>query len=166
MAESLLAVAAVAAPETAAAIGASSTFAALPSAGTLLSVGSAASSIMGGSQGAAVSKMQARQAELSARQEELKGREQAAQIRRQLSASLASQNAIFAARGINPTMGTPRVLSQESASQAARDIDITRFGAAQSAGALRSQAKQYQIEGSSKRFEGFAKAGTSLYSLV
>lgn len=133
--------------------------------GTLLSVGSAISSIAGGFQGDAVSKMQARQAELAARQEELKGRETAATIRRQLNASLASQNAIFAARGIAPS-GTTQTIANESASAAARDIDIARFGATQSAGALRTQAQQYQIEGSAKKFAGFADAGKQFYSLV
>lgn len=150
---------------TGAAITGSSLFAALPSIGTVLSAGSAISSIMGGQQGAAVSKMQARQAELAAKQEELKGRETAATIRRQLNASLASQNAIFAARGIAPG-GTTQTLVNESSSAAARDIEIARFGASQSASALRSQAQQYQVEGSAKKLSGFADAGKSFYSLV
>lgn len=137
--------------------------------GTIISVGgsllSGVSSIAGGIQGAGVSKIQARQAELAARQEELKGRETAAQIRRGLSASLASQNAIFAARGISP-VGTPQTIAGQSTSQAARDIDIARFGATQSAGALRSQAQQYEIEGKAKKVEGFTGAAKSIYSLV
>lgn len=140
--------------------GSTTAFSALTSLPTILSVGS---SIAGGYSGAAVSRAQAQQAELTAKQEELKGREQAAQIRRQLSASLASQNAIFAARGINPTTGTPKALAQESTSQASRDIEIARFGATQAAGALRSQATQYKIEGSTKKLEGYSKA---FYSLV
>lgn len=142
--------------------GSTAAFSALTMAPTLLSVGG---SIAGGFQGAAVSKMQTRQAELAAKQEELKGRETAATIRRQLNASLASQNAIFAARGIAPG-GTTQTISNESSSQAARDIEIARFGAAQSAGALRSQAQQYQVEGSAKKLSGFADAGKSFYSLV
>lgn len=150
---------------TASAITSSALFAALPSIGTVLSAGSAISSIMGGQQGAAVSKMQSQQAQLAARQEELKGRETAASIRRNLSASLASQNAIFAARGIAPS-GTPMTIANESKSAAARDIDLARFGAGQSAGALRTQAQQYQIEGQAKKIGGFADAAKSFYSLV
>lgn len=142
--------------------GSTAAFSALTMAPTLVSVGG---SIMGGQQGAAVSKMQARQSELAARQEELKGRETAATIRRNLSASLASQNAIFAARGIAPS-GTPMTIANESKSAAARDIDIARFGSEQSAGALRTQAQQYQIEGSAKKVGGFADAAKSFYSLV
>lgn len=159
MAETLLASTVMTAAEAATAT------AALPSIGTVLSAGSAFSSISGGFQGAAVSKMQARQAELAAKQEELKGRETAATIRRQLNASLAAQNAIFAARGIAPG-GTTQTLVNESSSQAARDIEIARFGATQSAGALRSQSQQYQIEGKAKKLAGFADAGKSFYSLV
>jgi hypothetical protein len=133
---------------------------------TALLVGSAGMSILSGVQGQMVSKAQSQQAQLAARQEELKGREQANQIRRNLSQALASQNAIFAARGINPTTGTARVISQESMSQAARDVDITRFGATQAAGALRSQAQQYKIEGNAKLMSGFTDAAKSMYSLV
>lgn len=133
--------------------------------GSLLSFGSAAGSILGGFQGQATSNMQARQAELSAKQEELKGRETAATIRRQLSSSLASQNAIFAARGINPN-GMTRTIANESSSQAARDINIAQFGATQAAGALRSQSQQYKIEGKAKVLSGFTSAAKSAYSLV
>lgn len=132
----------------------------------LLTVGSALSSVAGGMQGAAVSKAQSRQAELAARQEELRGREQADKIRRGLSASLASQNAIFAARGISPYTGTPQTIAGQSATQASYDIDIARFGATQSAGALRSQAGQYAIEGKAKMTSGLISGGRKLYSLV
>jgi hypothetical protein len=146
-------------------LGSATLFSAVSAIPTILSIGSAFSSIAGGSQGAAVSKAQSRQAELTAKQEELRGRESAARIRSSLASSLASQNAIFGARGIGFS-GTPQVLSNESTAQASRDISIAQFGAAQSAGAQRSQAQQFQIEGQAKRTAGFIDAGKSLYSLV
>ena len=162
MATALLPLIAAAAPETAAAIGASSTFAALPSFGSLLSFGSAVSSISGGLQGNAIAKAQARQYELSARQEELKGREQADKIRRALQATLATQNATFAARGISLSSGTPVNLGNVSRTEAARDIEIAQFGASASAAAERSRAAQSKIQGRTSLTSGFSNAGLGL----
>lgn len=130
---------------------------------TILPVVGAVGSVMGGQQQASAYKAQARQSELAAKQEELRGREQADNIRRSLQATLASQNAAFAARGISPFTGTPLALSTESRNQASRDIDIARFGAGQAAGALRGQAGQQRIEASSARTSGYTQAASMLY---
>lgn len=146
-------------------LGSTTAFSALASIPTVLSVGSGIASLAAGSQGAAVSRAQSRQAELTAKQEELRGRESAANIRRSLASTLASQNAIFGARNIGFN-GTPQVINADSQLRASRDVSIAQFGAAQSAGALRSQSQQFQIEGQAKRTQGFIGAGTSLFSLV
>lgn len=132
--------------------------------GSILTGISAISSIAGGIKGNQQANMQAKQAELTAKQEELKGRDQAAQIRLRLNSALASQNAIFGARGINPASGTPQSLAAESSNEASRDISIAQFGAGQSAAALRSQAKQYKIQGASSLISGFGTAGTNAYT--
>lgn len=132
-------------------------------------VGAAASglgalgSIAGGNQQAAVSKAQAAQYELQARQEELRGREQADQIRRSLQASLASQNAIFRARGISTSTGTPVTLGTVSRTAASRDIDNAMFNSGMSATANRLQGVQSRIEGRSAKATGYTSAATKLY---
>ena len=123
----------------------------------------AVGSVMGGQQQAAVSAAQARQEMLSARQEELKGREEGDKIRRALSVSLASQNAIFSARGISTAGGTPLTLAGVSSTAAARDIETAQFNAGQAAASRRSQAAQFGIEGRAARTAGFTNAATSLF---
>lgn len=141
-------------------------------AGSLLSTVGTAASVFGqisaGRQQSAIASAQAHQYELAARQEELKGREQADNIRRSLQSSLASQRAIFSARGINPTSGTPARLAGESSTAAARDIDIARFGAGQQAEQLRSTAAQVRLEGKAARSGSYMGAVSTLgkYSLV
>lgn len=147
-----------------------STLATVGSVSSLLSAGMTAASVFGqisgGGQQAAIAKAQAQQYELAAKQEELKGREQADNIRRSLQASLASQRAIFGARGIAQGSGTVRRLASESMTAASRDIDIARFGAGQQAGALRSQGAQARIEGSAARTAGYMGAVKTLSSLM
>lgn len=148
------------------------TFAAASSAafstvGSLLSGGltaaSAFGSIMGGQQQNAVYQAQARQSELAAKQEELKGREQADKIRRSLQATLASQNAAFAARGISLTSGTPVKLANVSSTEAAQDIENAQFGASMAAAAERGQAGVYRMSGKSAITSGYANAAFGLY---
>lgn len=131
--------------------------------GSLLTGLSIASSISGGMQQNAIAKSQAEQYQLAARQETLKGREQADQIRRSLQATLASQNAAFSARGVALNSGTPFNIASQSMTQASRDIDVARFGAGQSAAALRAQGQQSKIEGRAAMMQGFGQAATSIY---
>jgi hypothetical protein len=135
------------------------TLATVGTVGSILSGVSTAASVFGqisgGGQQAAIAKAQAQQYELAAKQEELRGREQADNIRRSLQSSLASQRAIFGARGISLNSGTPRILSAESSNAASRDIDTARFNAGQSAFALRSQGAQARIEGKAAKMGGY-----------
>lgn len=150
----------------AAAGGTAGSIASLAGAGSLLSTGLTAASafgqIMGGYQSGAVYKAQAQQAELAAKQEELKGREQADKIRRGLQATLASQNAAFAARGISSASGTPIVLGNVSRTEAARDIETAQFGANIGAAALRGEASQYRMMRRQAVGSGYIGAGSSL----
>lgn len=155
-------------PVTAAASGAgalggatgASLFSALPtlSLSTGFSLISGAGSILGGFQQAGAYKAQAQQSELAARAEELKGREQADKIRRSLQATLASQNAAFAARGVSIGSGTPVNISNVSRTEAAADIEAAQFGSTMSAGSLRSQGGIYRQYGSAAKIGGFTSA--------
>ena len=129
----------------------------------LMTIGSAVGQISSGMQQSAIYKAQAQQYQLAAKQEELRGREQADRIRRSLQANLASQNAIFSARGIATGMGTPVTLARKSMTEAGADIETAMFSAGQSAGALRSQAAQSKISASSAMTSGFAGAAGKLY---
>lgn len=128
-----------------------------------LSIVSAAGQISSGMQQSSIYKAQAQQYQLAAKQEELRGREQADRIRRSLQANLASQNAIFGARGISIKSGTPVTLARKSMTEAGADIEAAMFNAGQGAGTLRSQAAQSKISASSAKMAGFTGAATSLY---
>ena len=127
-----------------------------------LTAASAFGQIAGGFQENAVYKAQARQSELAAKAEELKGREQADKIRRALQATLASQNAAFAARGISGVSGTPVRLGSVSSNEAARDIELAQFGGQYSGATERAQARIYRASGRSSITKGLAGAGFSL----
>lgn len=118
-------------------LGAGGVFA--PAAGTLASISltsavgagltaaSAFSSIQAGQQQADALKIQARQSGLNARTERLEGRRQSLQIQDQLERDLASQNALFAARGVLQGEGSAEAAKEEATRQATRDIDLARF---------------------------------------
>lgn len=141
--------------------------------GTIAQVGltaaGALSSLSAGNQQSAAFKLQSQQAELNARAERLKGRQQALNIQSQLDQDLASQNAIFAARGQLAGEG-----SAAAASSAARDIatanikqaqfgaDISALNAEQRAANLRSEAKSARtggIVGAAQVLSGFKTTG-------
>lgn len=144
-----------------------STLATVGTVGSVLSTGltaaSAFGSIMGGSQQNTVYKAQARQSELAARTEELKGRQQADTIRRSLQATLASQNAAFAARGISLASGTPVNIGNQSRTQAAQDIELAQFGGTLAAEAERGTAQQLRMSGRAAKTTGYTNAATSIY---
>lgn len=141
---------------TAAAI--SSSLAALPSIGTVATGLSVAGALQSGQAQATSFKAQAQQNELSARQEELKGRQQADQIRRGLQSALSAQNAIFAARGINPNTGTPRALAQKSMRAAGQDIETSMFNTGMNVAQERSQAGQLRVSASQAKMASYGEA--------
>ena len=99
--------------------------------GTIASVGltaaSAFSSLSAGNQQAASLNLQARQAGLNAQAERLEGRRQALAIQDQLDRDLASQNALFAARGVLQGEGSAEAAAQTAKDNATKDIDLARF---------------------------------------
>lgn len=129
-----------------------------------LTAASAFGQIQAGRAASAESKFTARQYELSARAEELKGREQADKIRRSLQATLASQNAAFASRGISLGTGTPVALAGVSKTEASRDIENAQFGANVSAAAERGNAAQARITARTEAMKGYTGAAGALYS--
>lgn len=128
-----------------------------------LSVASAVGQVSAGYQANTVAQTQARQLEISARQEEVRGRQEADKIRRALNATLASQRAAFAARGINPNTGTPLVLATESRSAAAQDIQDAQFNAQSAATQKRLEGVQSRIQGGAAKTAGYTSAAGTLY---
>jgi len=127
---------------------------------TLLTAASIAAPIIQGRNENAIYKAQAKQSELSARTEELKGRDQASKIRDSLRATLASQNAAFAARGISLSGGTPMSIANQSKTQASRDIQTTQFGSTMAAEAERGNAQQQRMSGKAALSAGYFGAAT------
>ncbi len=129
----------------------------------IMTVGSAIGQVSAGMQSSAIYKAQAQQYQLAAKQEELRGREQADRIRRALQKDLASQNAIFSARGIATGTGTPVTLARKSMTEAGADIETAMFSAGQSAGAFRSQAGQSRISAGASKSAGLIGAAETIY---
>lgn len=136
--------------------------------GTLLSIGQTAASAFGQIQAGRLEQqtlnLQARQSELAARQEALRGKKQALEINKQLSRDLASQNAIFSARGVLTGEGSAEAAMGAATQEAQDAIDLAMFGASQSATAQRLQGQQYRLAGSSARRAGFTRAFDTISS--
>jgi phage replication-related protein YjqB (UPF0714/DUF867 family) len=109
-------------------------------------------------------KAQAKQSELSARTEELKGKDQANKIRDSLRATLASQNAAFAARGISLAGGSPMNIANASKTQASQDIEYAQFGSTMAAEAERGTAQQLRQAGKNAVTNSYFKAASSAAS--
>lgn len=122
--------------------------------------------LLAGQQQNAMYKAQAQQNEFAARTEELKGRDQADKIRRSLQATLASQNAAFAARGISLSSGTPKNIAAESKINASADIQNAMFGAGMGAAAERGTAAQNRMAGKAAVTASYTKAAGQTYSLI
>lgn len=99
--------------------------------GTIASVGltaaSAFSSLQAGNAEASSLKLQARQSDLNARAERLQGRQQALAISERLSQDLASQNALFGARGQLSGEGSAEAAREKAKSNASSDIKAAQF---------------------------------------
>jgi hypothetical protein len=126
--------------------------------GTIASVGMTAASSFGslsaGSAQADALNIQARQSSLNARTERLEGRRQSLAIQEQLDKDLASQNAIFAARGVLEGEGSAEAASEAAKKNASRDINLARFNSEltalsddQSAANSRADAKAAKQQG-------------------
>jgi hypothetical protein len=130
--------------------------------GTLLTAGMTAVSAFGqiqaGRQQQSLMSLQANQAELNARMEMNKGREQSLIIRDQLDRDLASQNAIFSARGTLQGEGSALAAVDQSKENATRDLEVARFGSELSAESSRLRAAQYKFEGKVAKRDGYTNA--------
>lgn len=101
--------------------------------GTIASVGltaaSAFSSIQAGQAESQSLKIQARQADLNARTSRLEGKRQSLAIQEKLDADLASQNALFGARGVLQGEGSAAAAADKAKDNASRDINLALFNA-------------------------------------
>lgn len=130
--------------------------------GTVVSVGLTAASAFGslsaGNQQSANLELQARQADLNARTEKLEGRRAALQIQEQLDRDLASQNALFAARGILEGEGTAAAAKDEATRQATKDIDLARFNSDINAGNAQTRAGIARADAKAAKQQGIFNA--------
>lgn len=126
--------------------------------GTIASVGLTAASAFGsvsaGQQQQQALDIQSQQSQLNARVERLKGREQALQVRRNLDRELASQNALFAARGQLQGEGTSAAAEKVSRERATESIENARFNTEISAGNAQNRAAIARSEGRAARSAG------------
>lgn len=122
--------------------------------------------ITGASQIEATAKANAKQSELAAKAEELKGRAQADKIRNALLSTLASQRAAFSARGLGLGSGTFKNVQAQSYTEANKDIEFTKFGAALNAEQLYGQAKQQKLEGKYGKYKAYTDFAFKMGSLI
>ncbi|MGB0817416.1 MAG: hypothetical protein ACPGQQ_00825 [Candidatus Puniceispirillaceae bacterium] len=133
--------------------------------GTVLSVGltaaSAFSSFSAGNQQSESLLLQSQQASLNARAERLEGRRQSLAIQEQLDADLASQNAIFAARGVLQGEGSAEAAKEAATKNATRDIELARFNADVNAGNAETRAAIAESDAAAAKKKGvFDAVGT------
>lgn len=135
--------------------------ASLGSVGTLsvgLTAASAFGSIQAGNAQAASLNLQSQQAALNSRIERLQGRQQATLIKDQLNSDLASQNAIFGARGLLQGEGTAQAAEEKARLNASQSIDNAKFNSEVSALNAEQRASNLKSEASSAKTAGFTNA--------
>ena len=155
---------------------------------TGLSLASVASSVMGGMQQSSALRQQgaqeawalnmtARQDSLDAQREELRGKTEVNDMMDGLIQTIASQQAAFAANGIDTGFGTPQSVHTATRNIAERQMGVTREDARiraisrrASSYARREQAINAKTSSSraanSAMIEGFTKAGGSIAEMV
>lgn len=130
--------------------------------GSLLSLGltgaSAFGQIAAGNSSASILNLQAQQAELNARMQGIKGREEALTIKRQLDKDLASQNALFSARGVLQGEGSALAASKTAKANAKADLEVAQFGAEMGSESDKLRASQYRTEAKVARKSGRTEA--------
>jgi len=136
--------------------------------GTIASIGltaaSAFSSIQAGKQQSESLKIQARQAGVNARAERLQGKQQALAIQDQLDRDLASQNALFSARGILQGEGSAEAARTTASNNATRDIDVARFNAEMGALDAEQRGANARADASAAKQQGIFDAVGTLSS--
>lgn len=119
---------------------------------------SAVSAISAGQQQAQNLKLQSRQAELNADAERLEGRREALAIEGDLARDLASQNALFGARGVLEGEGTAEAAAEASKENASADIERALFNAEITALSGEQRSSNLKSDASAAKREGFLKA--------
>lgn len=142
------------------------------SAGSLalgLGIASAATGVLSGYQQKQASETQADQARLNARLESLQGQQQALDIQRALRSDLASQEAMFAARGVLQGEGSAMAAQSIARQNANASIDSAMFNASMRRDNAMQRASNLEQQGQSAFLGSIAQGiGTigSAYSLT
>jgi hypothetical protein len=130
----------------------------------LLTGASAFGQISAGNSSAAMMNINAQQAELNARMQMIKGREQALTISKQLDKDLASQNALFSARGVLQGEGSALAANTAAKDNAEKDLEVARFGAETGSESDKLRAAQYRAEAKMAKAAGRTEAMNTLTS--
>lgn len=137
--------------------------------GTIASVGltaaSAFSSIQAGNAEASSLNVSAQQAALSSKQERLRFKQESAAIQNNLIENLASQNAMFGARGMISSEGSALAAQETSRINAAKDIDLARFDTEVVASNYDQQSSNLRSEAKAAKSKGFTDAIGTLSGL-
>lgn len=133
--------AAAAGSATAAAlVGASSTLA------TIGTIGAVGSSVFSGMQASEAAKFERAQIKQQMKQEEVNVAQQKLDTEQRLADTLATQRALFGARGVSLSSGTPVTAASSSISEANRQLANQTFGGELTQGSLRLQSGQKKLE--------------------
>lgn len=125
---------------------------------------SVVSTISAGQQQAAALKTQARQADLNAKAETLEGRRQALEIENKLAQDLASQNALFAARGTLQGEGSSLAAQETAQENASKDIDLALFNSDIASLNAQQRGANARADASAAKTQSYLSAGQTALS--
>lgn len=138
-------------------------------AGSFLSIGLTAASAFGslssGQQQASSLNLQARQADLNARTEKLEGKRKSLALQEQLDRDLASQNALFATRGILQGEGSALAAEEKARENATSDINLAVFGSDIAAGNAQQRGSNLRADATAAKSKGRFDALTTIGGL-
>lgn len=123
---------------------------------------SAVSAVAAGQQQAQSLKLQSKQAALNAEAEGLEGRRQSLEIQDSLARDLASQNALFGARGILEGEGSAAAAADTARANATSDIENALFNTELNKQSALQRSANLKSDASAAKASGFLKAGEAV----
>ena len=125
----------------------------------VLTVGSALSSIAGGFAARSAAQEQAEGVRVQEAQTAAQGAQRRAQLAREYEELVGEQDAVVAAAGLNPGVGTPASVRRATTAIADRNLSISRENTRSQMRVLRSRRRSLMSGGRLKLLSGFVDAG-------
>lgn len=127
-------------------------------------IAQAATQIQAARRRAQVARDNAKMMKLEARYQELRGRLQKNRLMREAASTRESQRAAYAGAGVNPDVGTPAEVGEETWERAEEDADMIDLQVKTAASKYRGRAAMERYRARTAMPRGYTRAGTSLLS--